>query len=161
MPPKNEPPKKGGRVKYSAASAAKRRADHAMESAEDYVELIEEMQRKVGAAHVTDLARHLGVSHVTVHKTIKRLKVLGLVHSEPYRAVTLTEQGRSLAAESRRRHEVTFRFLRNLGMDEEEALDDAEGIEHHVGPSLQAVMERFSDLMERQGTVSREDLRRP
>jgi DtxR family manganese transport transcriptional regulator len=61
----------------SAGSAAKRRADHAMENAEDYVELIEEMQHKIGAAHVTDIAAQLGVSHVTVHKTIKRLRCWG------------------------------------------------------------------------------------
>jgi DtxR family manganese transport transcriptional regulator len=146
-------------IDYNASSAAKRRADHAMEAAEDYVELIEEMQAKVGAAHITDIARHLGVSHVTVHKTIKRLKMLGLVQAEPYRAITLTAQGRSLAQESRRRHEITLRFLRALGMSEGEALNDAEGIEHHVGAELLEKMRLFSSAMEARGIVRREDLK--
>lgn len=148
-------------IEYNARSAAKRRADHANENAEDYVELIEEMQARVGAAHVTDIASHLGVSHVTVHKTIKRLKVLGLVHAEPYRAITLTEGGRTMARESRRRHEVTLRFLRALGLSEDEALNDSEGIEHHVGPELLGLMGRFSDAMELRGSVTKDDLRRP
>lgn len=129
-----------------------------MENAEDYVELIEEMQHKIGAAHVTDIAAQLGVSHVTVHKTIKRLKVLGLVHSEPYRAISLTDEGRALARESRERHEVTLRFLRELGLGSEEARNDAEGIEHHVGAELLARMRFFCERMELHGQVTRGDL---
>ena len=145
-------------IKYSPSSAAKRRADHAMENAEDYVELIEEMQSRVGAAHITDIAAHLGVSHVTVHKTIKRLKTAGLVNAQPYRAISLTEEGKALARESRKRHEITLRFLRSLDMSESEALNDAEGIEHHVGPELLEKMGLFAKAMEEKGVVKKEDL---
>lgn len=145
-------------ISYTPGAAAKRRADHATENAEDYVELIEEMQQRIGAAHVTDIARHLGVSHVTVHKTIKRLKAAGLVKAEPYRAISLTDEGREMARESRERHEVTLRFLRALGMSEGEALNDAEGIEHHVGPELLEKMRLFSVAMEARETVTRKDL---
>ncbi len=146
-------------IKYNARSAAKRRADHATENAQDYVELIEEMQREVGAAHVTDIARRLGVSHVTVHKTIKRLKALGLVHAPPYRAVSLTEEGREMARESRLRHEITLRFLRMLGVSEASALNDAEGIEHHVGHELLDRMNFFCDRMEEDGKVTAGELK--
>ncbi|MEO8376667.1 MAG: iron dependent repressor, metal binding and dimerization domain protein [Candidatus Sumerlaeota bacterium] len=146
------------RIKYEAGTAAKRRADHASENAEDYVELIDEMQGEVGAAHITDLARRLGVSHVTVHKTIKRLKTLGLVRSEPHRAVALTEQGLAMAQQSRARHEVTLRFLRALGVSESEALNAAEGIEHHVSEELLLRMSAFSAAMEKNGVVTNEDL---
>jgi len=148
-------------IDYSPNSAAKRRADHATEAAQDYVELIEEMQARVGAAHVTDIANHLGVSHVTVHKTVKRLKVLGLVHAEPYRAISLTAEGRALAEESRARHEVTLRFLRLLGVSEPEALNDAEGLEHHVGAELLERLRFFCDRLESEGRVTREELAAP
>ncbi len=148
-------------VRYNAKSAAKRRADHAMENAQDYVELIGDIQTEMGAAHVTDIAKHLGVSHVTVHKTIKRLKSLDLVNAEPYRAVTLTEKGRELAAESQLRHEVTLRFLRALGVSEAEAQNDSEGIEHHVGDELLEKMRLFCDLMEKNGSVTVRQLRNP
>ncbi|MCC6546539.1 winged helix DNA-binding protein [Candidatus Sumerlaeota bacterium] len=146
------------RIKYEAGTAARRRADHASENAEDYVELIDEMQAEVGAAHITDLARRLGVSHVTVHKTIKRLKTLGLVKSEPHRAVALTEEGLAMAQQSRARHEVTLRFLRALGVNEDAAADAAEGIEHHVNEELLERMRAFSAAMEKNGVVTREDL---
>jgi DtxR family manganese transport transcriptional regulator len=142
----------------SVDSAAKRRADHAMENAEDYVEIIEEMQERVGAAHVTDIAHALGVSHVTVHKTLKRLKTMGLVHSEPYRAINLTAEGRKLAHESRERHEVTLRFLLALGLSQDEAVNDAEGIEHHVGGELLARMKHFCECLGARGAVSSEEL---
>lgn len=145
-------------IDYTAGAAAKRRADHANENAEDYVELIEEIQGRIGAAHVTDIASHLGVSHVTVHKTIKRLKSLGLVHAEPYRAVALTDAGRAMARESRERHEITLEFLRSLGVSESSARDDAEGIEHHVGPELLERMQFFCRRLQQAGEVTAKEL---
>ena len=142
----------------SATSAAKRRADHATENTEDYVELIGEIQSEMGAAHVTDIARALGVSHVTVHKTIKRLKSQGLVRAEPYRAITLTEAGMALAEESRERHQLTLRFLSALGVSDSAALEDAEGIEHHLGEELIQQMRLFCELMDQSGAVRRIDL---
>lgn len=37
-----------------------------------------------------------------------------------------------MAELSKRRHEVTVRFLRTIGIDEETAEHDAVGVEHHV-----------------------------
>jgi len=118
------------------------REDHAHEIAEDYVEAIAELMAGMGEARVTDLARHLGVSHVTVNRTIARLQRAGLVTSLPYRAIFLTDHGRTVAEESRRRHEIVVRFLRTLGVPEATARRDAEGIEHHVSPETLAAMER-------------------
>jgi DtxR family transcriptional regulator, manganese transport regulator len=81
-----------------------------------------------------DLARRLGVTHVTVNRTLARLKREGYVNAKPYRAIFLTEAGRKLATESKERHETVLAFLRSLGIPEREAQMDAEGIEHHVGP---------------------------
>lgn len=122
------------------------------------MELIDEMQGEVGAAHITDLARRLGVTHVTVHKTIKRLKTLGLVRSEPHRAVALTDEGLAMAQQSRARHELTLRFLRGLGVSEGEALNAAEGIEHHVSGELLGRMSAFCAAMDKNGVVTRGDL---
>jgi hypothetical protein len=41
---------------------------------EDYVELIADLLATTGEARATDIARRLGVSHVTAIKTISRLK---------------------------------------------------------------------------------------
>lgn len=119
------------------------RRDHSQETAEDYVEAIAEILRQQEACRISDLARHFAVSHVTVHRIITRLQSEGLVSTEPYRPVVLTEQGAEIAARSRQRHEVVFNFLLTIGVPPEMAAIDAEGIEHHVSPQTLQCMERW------------------
>ncbi len=120
------------------------RADHAAETAEDYVEAVSDILHERGECRVKDLAAHMGVSHVTVSRIIARLLEEEFVETEPHRPIRLTARGERLAAESRRRHEIVFNFLLALGVPEVEAGPDAEGIEHHVGPATLRCMERFA-----------------
>ena len=99
---------------------------------EDYVELISDLSESVGEARPTDIARRLGVSHATAIKTISRLKRDGLVTARPYRGVFLTEKGSELANKMRIRHRIVVDVLCALGVPNEAAEADAEGIEHHV-----------------------------
>ena len=97
-----------------------------------------------GEARAVDLARLLGVSHVTVIRTIARLQRDGYVSTEPYRSIFLTEKGARLAADCRERHEVVERFLISLGVPEGVAVSDAEGIEHHCSlETLSAFRQRL------------------
>ncbi len=119
------------------------RQAHQVEVAEDYVETIADLLDDQGEARAVDLARRLGVSHVTVNRTVTRLQEAGLVTSRPYRAIFLTPAGRRLAARCRRRHRVVLQLLRKLGVGEETARLDAEGIEHHISRETLAAFERF------------------
>lgn len=119
------------------------RRDRALEIAQDYVEAIADLTASEGEARVTDLARRLGVTHVTVNRTLVRLQKNGLVNTKPYRAIFLTDAGHKLAAECKQRHETVVSFLRSLGISERIAELDAEGIEHHVSPETLAVFERW------------------
>jgi DtxR family manganese transport transcriptional regulator len=110
------------------------RRKHASETAEDYVEAIASLTAETGEARVVDLAKLLGVTHVTVNRTVARLRRDGYVRSQPYRAIFLTRKGRDLAAACKRRHETVVAFLRSLGVSVRVAEMDAEGIEHHVSP---------------------------
>jgi DtxR family manganese transport transcriptional regulator len=112
--------------------SARTRRDHSQELAQDYVEMIAELITKTGEARLIDLARGLGVTHVTAGRTLQRLQRQGLVTTQPYRSIFLTGPGRNLAKESRDRHEVVVRFLISLGVPSNVAESDAEGIEHHV-----------------------------
>lgn len=122
----------------------KTREARAQEIAQDYVEAIAELIAENGSARVVDLARKFGVSHVTVNRTITRLSKLELVTSEAYRAIELTKRGRALASAVQRRHAVVLRFLLDIGVPEEAALVDAEGIEHHVSSKTLEAFSRFS-----------------
>ena len=118
------------------------RRDRASETAQDYVEAIADLTAAVGEARVVDLARRLGVTHVTVNRTLARLQRVGYVSTKPYRAIFLTNDGRKLAEESKRRRETVAAFLRSLGISKKSAELDAEGIEHHVSPETLAAFER-------------------
>jgi DtxR family manganese transport transcriptional regulator len=131
---KRDSPKSPG-PKRQAENLSQTRREHANEIAEDYVEAIADLVAETGEARVVDLARRLGVTHVTVIRTIARLQKAGFVTAQPYRAIFLTEKGRTLAASCKSRHETVVAFLRSLGIPERVAELDAEGIEHHVSPA--------------------------
>lgn len=119
------------------------RHDHSAEIAEDYVELIAQLITEHGEARTVDIARRLGVSHVTVTKTVARLQKEGLVRTQPYRSIFLTDSGTELAARSATRHELIVAFLRKLGVADRDAETDAEGIEHHVSDATLEAMRRI------------------
>jgi DtxR family manganese transport transcriptional regulator len=119
------------------------RQQHAQERAQDYVEAIADLIAACGEARATDLATSLGVSHVTVIRTVERLQREGLVTTQPYRSIFLTETGRKLATKAKARHETVITFLEALGVSSSTARADAEGIEHHVSSETLAAFERF------------------
>jgi len=119
------------------------RDDHRRERAEDYVELIDALIHETGEARAVDLADRLGISHVTVSKTIQRLQREGLVTSQPYRSIFLTPTGLELARAAKERHALVYGFLLALGVDPGNAEADTEGIEHHVSTQTLDAMKAF------------------
>ncbi len=131
MPAKPAPTRKR-RLALPPRHPRRTREEHAQEIAQDYVEIIAELIAATGEARVIDIARRLGVTHVTVARTIQRLQRNGLVTSLPYRSIFLTPIGSKLSEESRTRHEIVVEFLESLGVPAPIAQSDAEGLEHHV-----------------------------
>lgn len=119
------------------------REDHARETAEDYVEMILSLIEEGGEARAVDLADRMGVSQVTVGKTLQRLRREGLIIAQPYRSIHLTQDGRQMATDARDRHQLVLRFLERIGVPRETAIIDAEGIEHHVSEETLAAMKRY------------------
>lgn len=158
MPSSASVPSKRGSARSSSKPAAstqaalaasadihrRTRRAHANEIAEDYVEAIADLITKLGEARVVDIARRLGVTHVTVTRTVARLQRDGLVTAKPYRSIFLTDTGRKLAERVRHRHEIVVAFLLSLGVSEAVAQTDSEGIEHHVSKETLAAFERFA-----------------
>lgn len=110
---------------------------------EDYAELIADLLASAGEARPTDIARRLGVSHAAAIKTIARLKREGLATSRPYRGVFLTEQGEQLALRVKARHRLVVDLLKAVGVPEDAAEQDAEGIEHHVSDATLRAFDAF------------------
>lgn len=149
----------GKQMERSVEAAARfrgiRRA-HRDETGEDYVEAIAQLGEGLEArgqgigttgsrgARVRDLARMMGVTHVTVVRIVKRLAGEGLVTTERGKPIVLTPAGVRLAARARERHEVVLGFLRAIGVPLKQAEIDAEGIEHHVSEATISAMRRVA-----------------
>lgn len=135
----------------NAKDEARRRASrfrrvrdaHQTEMAEDYVELISDLIATRGEARLVDLAGQLGVTKPTVNSTLQRLQRDGLITTQPYRSIFLTEKGEELAAASRKRHRIVCEVLVAMGVDRETADADAEGMEHHVSEATLKAFARF------------------
>jgi len=120
------------------------RESHASETAEDYVEAVFEVIDERGQCRVGDLAKRFGVSHVTVSRIVKRLTSQSLLETAPYQPITLTSSGVKLAKKMQKRHAIVYEFLLALGVDEQTAQIDSEGIEHHVSEQTLQAMKKWT-----------------
>ena len=122
---------------------ARVREAHQTETIEDYVELIADLIDAQKEARASDLAERLGVANPTVTKMLARLQKEGYIETEPYRSIFLTEKGKKLAIQCKKRHQIILEFLIKLGVDFETAEYDAEGIEHHISDQTLSLMKKF------------------
>ena len=125
-------------------SFKKVRNAHRTENTEDYLELIGDLLNKNGEARIVDVAEKLSIAQATANKTIKRLLAQGYIKKEPYRSIFLTLKGHIIASNSKKRHIIVYKFLKNLGLDHATASVDSEGIEHHVSKKTLMKMEKFN-----------------
>ena len=125
-------------------SYRKVRNAHRTENTEDYLELVAELLNSKGEARIVDIAEKLGIAQATANKTIQRLHSQGYIKREPYRSIFLTYKGQKIASESKKRHNIVYNFLQNLGLDKNTASEDAEGIEHHVSEKTLRKMDNFN-----------------
>ncbi len=110
-----------------------------------YCRAVAELSLERGEARVTDLAAWLGVSHVTVTKTIDRLVRDGLATREPYRKVYLTRAGLGIVRRTRARASRIEACLRRLGVPAAAARRDAESAEPWLSDdTLRAMAKRGS-----------------
>ena len=79
------------------------------------------------------LAARFATTQANVSETMRRLHHQGLVNYQPYKPVTLTSLGESLAVAMVRRHRLLETYLaQSLGYGWEEVHDEAERLEHAV-----------------------------
>ena len=127
-------------------SFTKVRNAHKKENTEDYLELISDLLNRKGEARIVDIANKLNIAQATANKTIQRLHSQGYIKKEPYRSIFLTVKGQKIASESKKRHNIVYNFLINLGLNQKTASADSEGIEHHVSSKTLDKMEKFNKL---------------
>jgi DtxR family Mn-dependent transcriptional regulator len=103
------------------------------ESLEDYLETILELETTHRVARAKDIAEKMGVLRGSVTGALRALADKGLINYAPYSFITLTDRGRKIAAEVRRRHTVIRDFLhRVLLLEPMRAEENACRIEHAI-----------------------------
>ncbi len=110
---------------------------------EDYLEQILDLVDSQGYARVVDIASGLGISQASVTSMVQRLDGEGLLVYKKYRGLSLTEAGRAAALAITRRHRLLEDFLQLLGVDQEVARRDVEGMEHHISPATLRAIENL------------------
>ncbi|MGB8933588.1 MAG: transcriptional regulator MntR [Candidatus Nitrosopolaris sp.] len=110
---------------------------------EDYLEVIYELIRKKGYATQTDISESLNVSLPSVSKMLQRLDESKYLKYEKYRGINLTQEGINVAVNIREKHGLLSEFFKMIGVDEDVANIDAEGIEHHLHPQTLKKLREF------------------
>jgi Mn-dependent DtxR family transcriptional regulator len=115
---------------------------------EDYLELIYELIAEKGYARAVDISSYLHVGAPTVTSMLQRLDDSGLLVYEKHRGVVLTDNGKVLARSIVQKHDIIARFLSLIGVDEETAQTDTEGIEHHMNQKTKDQIDLFVRYIE-------------
>ena len=104
-------------------------------SMEDYLEEIYLLIESKGYARVSDIAEAMSVNPSSVTKMAQRLDKEGYLVYEKYKTLILTTKGSNMGKRLVDLHELLERFLRIIGVNEENIYKDVEGIEHHMSKS--------------------------
>jgi Mn-dependent DtxR family transcriptional regulator len=103
-----------------------------MSRLEDYLEVIYHLIHDKGYANTVDIAESLRVKPPTVSSMLQRLAAKEYLVHERYRGVRLTDKGAKIAKSVIARHDTVSELLSMLGIEDEVAYQDTEGIEHHL-----------------------------
>lgn len=116
---------------------------------EDYLEVIYELIKKKGYATQTDISESLNVSLPGVSKMLQRLDESKYVKYEKYRGINLTQEGIEVAENIHEKHGLLSELFKMIGVDEDIANIDAEGIEHHLHPQTLKKLREFIRIHKR------------
>jgi len=105
------------------------------ESAEDYLETILMLYESKGEVRSIDIAAELNVTKPSVSIAMKKLRENGYIVMDRDNYITLTEEDLPIVQKVFNRHKVITRFLMQIGVNEEDAKNDACKIEHDISPA--------------------------
>ena len=102
------------------------------ESGEMYLETIYVLSQKSNTVRAIDVGEYMGFSKPSVSRALGLLKEEGLLMKDKDGYLKLTEAGDILAKRIYERHTVLTQILKNLGVDDETAAEDACRMEHYI-----------------------------
>ncbi|MCL2223773.1 MAG: metal-dependent transcriptional regulator [Defluviitaleaceae bacterium] len=114
-------------------------------SAEDYLETILVLTEQQGKVRSVDIANHMNFSKPTISIQMKRFLENGYITFDENRNIHLTEKGSEIAERIHKRHTLLTSVLIAIGVDEEQAREDACKIEHSISEKTFECIKEFYD----------------
>lgn len=111
---------------------------------ENYLEAIYELSKVNNYARISDIAKKLNVSKASASNAMQTLLGKGLITTQKYREIYLTEEGKRLAELTSKKHDVIRDFFINvLKVDSKVADSDACAIEHVISSDSVNAMKEY------------------
>ena len=112
------------------------------ESGEMYLETIYVLRKDKGFVRAIDVGAELGYSKPSVSRAMGILRDGGYIKVAQDGGITLTEAGLEVAERTYERHTVLSELFMKLGVDEENAVNDACKIEHVISSTTFAALKK-------------------
>ena len=118
------------------------------ESGEMYLETILILSRSKSYVRSIDVCEYMGYSKPSISRAVSLLRNDGYVNMDDRGFLSLTEKGQAVAEKIYERHLVLSTVLKNLGVDEKAAVEDACRIEHVISDETFAAIKDHISRME-------------
>lgn len=113
------------------------------ESAENYLETILMLSKKLPVVRSVDVANELGFKKSSVSIAMKNLRENNHITVSDAGFISLTESGKQIADMIFERHEVISSWLISMGVSKETALEDACKMEHVISEESFDAIKKF------------------
>ena len=113
------------------------------ESAEDYLETILILSKKLPVVRSVDVANELGYKKSSISVAMRKLREKNHIIMDNNGYITLTKEGKEIAENVYSRHILFTNWLTELGVDPKIAQDDACRMEHIISDESYAAIKEF------------------
>lgn len=118
------------------------------ESAEDYLETILMLSKKLPVVRSIDIANEMGYKKSSVSIAMKKLRESEHIRVTKEGYIYLTDSGREIAEMIYERHQILSSWLIQLGVNKQTAEEDACRIEHDISnESFNAIKQAISEQL--------------
>ena len=122
------------------------------ESAENYLETILILKKRLGQVRSIDIASELSFSKPSVSVAMKNLRTNGYVEVDKDGYISLLDKGLEIAERIYSRHRLLTHFFIQLGVDEKTAAEDACRAEHVLSETTLAKIRERALLTDAQSS---------
>ena len=118
------------------------------ESGEDYLQTILVLSEQGKDVHAIDIAKSLGFSKPSVSVALKKLEDDGYLEILDDNSIVLTKAGNTVASRILERHRTLVGIFESLGVEREQAEEDAHKVEHDLSDqTYELLKQRFDEFV--------------